>query len=276
MTAKQTLRGNMVKWLSPSYDSRQLPVAEPPQAWRRTLSMLEIGNSAGQLAVAPPVQLLARFKETDRISTKKRLPVQFCGYRPLFRGSLVYPGRTSDWAIMNLTEDPFFRDHGHLLYAPQHVIKDVQKFDKLGMSFDAIFIAHELPKGSVTPGKPVPFDLIAPPPRARVQRRLSFLEQNAMSVWHSVARLAGAVVKVGAVATAGVATAGVAAAAALAAAAPAGLDPILFGVQFDETWQANGRPIGLWYYLTHWYWSEDEQSTRSIGHQKGDRGRLER
>jgi hypothetical protein len=271
MTAKHTPRGNMTKWVNPAVESRQLPVAEPPQALRRTLSMLEIGGSMAQLAVAPPAQLLARFKETDLISTKKRLPIQFCGYRPLFRGSLVYQARTSDWAIMNLADDPFFRDHGQWLYAPQHVVNDIQRFDWLGMSFDAIFIAHELPKGSVIPGKPVPFDLIAPPPPAAVQRRLSFLERNALAFWQSVARLAGVVAKAGAVATVGVA-----AAATLAVTAPVGLDPILFGVHFDESWQVNGRPIGLWYYLTHWYWSEEDQENRAIGHQKRNRWRLER
>lgn len=147
---------------------------------------------------------------------------------------------------MNLTDDPFFREHNRWLYAPRHVISDIQRFDRLGLSFDAIFIAHELPKGSVRPGGHVPFELLAPSPPAAVQRRLTFLEKSSLSVWECIARFVGSAAKVGVAATVGVA-------AAIAR------DPILFGVHFDKTWQIDRQPIGLWYYLTHWFWSEEEQ-----------------
>jgi hypothetical protein len=235
----------MIPW-TPVRDSALLPVAEPARELRQTLATLRIGSSVEQLIALPPAGLLTRFNEVDRISKANRLPVQFLGYRPLFRGSLVYEGRTSDWAIMNLTDDPFFRQHNRWLYAPRHVINDVQRFDSLGLAFDAIFIAHELPKGSVRPGEQVPFELLAPPPPAAVERRLAFLERNSLSVWEWIVRFVGAAAKVSAAATVGIAAA-------------AARDPILFGVHFDKTWHVDRQPIGLWYYLTHWYWSEDEQ-----------------
>ena len=33
----------------------------------------------------------------------------------------------------------------------------------------------------------------------------------------------------------------------------------IFGVQFDNNWTVNNQPIGLWYYLTHWYWPAVEK-----------------
>jgi len=241
----------MIPSVSPGRDSRSLPVAAPAPKLRQTLLTLRIGSPVPDVQVPPPAGLLRRFQEVDRISKASRLPIQFLGYRPLFRGSLVYEGRTSDWAIMNLTADPFFQEHNRLLYAPRRVIRDIQKFDSLGLSFDAIFIAHELPKGSVRPGEQVPFELLAPPPPAAVERRLAFLEKNSMSVWKWVERFVGAEAKVGAAASVGVAVAAIRVAAAVA------YDPILFGVHFDRTWHVGCEPIGLWYYLTHWYWTDD-------------------
>ncbi len=245
MTSKGASGGKMVRLAEPCRDSWQLPVAEPARAWRLTLATLQIRSSAGEVLVPPPSGLIQRFNETDRISTKKKLPIQFVGYRSMFRGSLVYEGRASDWAIMNLTEDPFYRDHNNWLYAPRQVISDIQRYDALGLRFDAIFIAHELPKGSVRPGSHVPFELLAPPPRAAAQRRLEFLEKSSLSVWEWIAKLVGTAAKAPAVAV-------------TALAAAIARDPILFGVQFDPTWKKDLQPIGLWYYLTHWYWSDDE------------------
>src|SRR5437867_9957 len=103
MTRRSTTRGQMIPW-APVRDSRLLPAAEPARELRQTLATLQIGSSVGQLVAPPPTGLLSRYEEVDRISKANRLPVQFLGYRPLFRGSLVFEGRTSDWAIMNLTD----------------------------------------------------------------------------------------------------------------------------------------------------------------------------
>jgi hypothetical protein len=246
VTRIPTARGGMIPLTNSEHASRLLPVAEPARQMRQTLATLRIGTSAGELLVPPPAGILSRFKEVNRISKANRLPVQFLGYRPLFRGSLVYQGRTSDWAIMNLADDPFFRENGRLLYAPRRVIRDIERFDNLGLTFDAVFIAHELPKGSVRPGEPVPFNLLAPPPPANIERRLALLEKSSLSVWNWIVRLVGATAKVSAAAAVGVTAA-------------AARDPILFGVHVDMTWHVDRQPIGMWYYLTHWYWSEDEQ-----------------
>jgi hypothetical protein len=112
----------------------------------------------------PPTALVRRYEKTDALIQKNRLPVRFFGYAPLFSGSLVYPGPKSDWAIMNLPDDPFYSQHNGRLYAPRAVVTDVKKFHDAGLNFDGVFIAHEIPKGSVRRGEDVPFELIAPPP----------------------------------------------------------------------------------------------------------------
>jgi hypothetical protein len=46
---------------------------------------------------------------------------------------------------------------------------------------------------------------------------------------------------------------GVAAAAAFVSTATT-YDPVLFGLHVDRGVVVNGRPLALWYYLTHWDW----------------------
>lgn len=36
-------------------------------------------------------------------------------------------------------------------------------------------------------------------------------------------------------------------------------DPILFGVVFQKTGQTDEPPVGMWYYLTHWFWPIPEK-----------------
>lgn len=36
-------------------------------------------------------------------------------------------------------------------------------------------------------------------------------------------------------------------------------DPILFGVVFQKTGQPDEPPVGMWYYLTHWFWPIPEK-----------------
>jgi hypothetical protein len=218
----------------------QLPVAEVRERpWQVALETLRIRSSWLAPVEQPPVALIQRYEKTDALIQKHRLPVKFFGYAPLFNGSLINEGSKCDWAIMNLPEDPFYNQHKRKLYAPRCVIADMKKFCDVGLSFDAIFIAHEIAKGAVRPGGDVPFDLIAPPPTRQAQQRLKFLGL----FWPTVAKWLGA--------AATQVSSGLAALAAR--------DPVLFGVQFDPNWQLDSIPIGMWYYLTHWFWDEGER-----------------
>ena len=227
-------------------DSLCLPVANVPERpWQVALEALRIRSSWLGPVQQPPTALIQRYQETDALTRTHALPVRFFGYAPLFKGTYVYQALECDWAIMSLPEDPFFDEHKGRLYAPRSVIRDLKRFSAVGLSFDAIFIAHEVPPDSVRPGEPVPLELIAPPPTRSARERLSFIGKA--SLWGTIAKWLGA--------AATHVSAGLAALAAR--------DPVLFGVQFDETWQLDGQPIGMWYYLARWFWDEREKRVTS-------------
>jgi len=243
-------------------------------------------------SVSMPVELASRYQQTQRLISENGLSVPFLGYAPLFTGTKVYSGKDSDWALMNLSSDPLFRTQGNNLYAPLSVVNDVQSVVKVGINLDAIFIAHEIPKGVLKSGEEVPVDLIAPAPSMKVQRRLSFLERTSRAWWKlvtgtsvgavAVPVAAGAVTVIAGTALVGAAAASAANAVASASAAAEAAaersraaavhrarvaaeaaaaeraryyyDPALLGVQFDPRWLVNGQPAGLWYFIASWVW----------------------
>jgi hypothetical protein len=174
------------------------------------------------------------------------LATRFLGYAPLFHGHpQIFRGQRSDWAMMNLTDDPTFRD-GRMI-VPRVVARDIRKTLKAGINFDAIYVAHEIPSNSVLPGEEVPLDLIMPPPPQRLLRRIAWIERVVAGWWSGIwsttrGVLAGAAV--------GVAIATFPLTMAFAA------DPVLFGVNFEPAYRFGEDPIGMWYYLTHWDWSQ--------------------
>jgi hypothetical protein len=229
----------------------QAPVVEVTEGqWPVVLKTLEIQPYSNSLPQVTNNPLFKRFHETRTLSDGKNIPVRFLGYAPLFSGTRVYRGQGCDWAMMYLGNDPVYSFHKNKLYAPPPVITDITNIVNAGLKFDAIFIAHEIPQGSVKSGEKVPLELIAPPPSPNVQQRLQFIEDSSKGWWSFVT---GAIVSaLSAPSIAGVAAVG-------ATAALVARDPVLFGVQFDTNWTLNNQPIGLWYYLTHWYWPAVEK-----------------
>jgi hypothetical protein len=214
------------------------------------LKTLEIQPSSTLLPQVTDRAIFKRYHETHNLIEGKGLPVRFLGYAPLFSETRVYRGQGCDWAMMYLGDDPVYSFHKNKLYAPPPVIADINNILNAGMKFDAIFIAHEIPTGTVKLGERVPLDLIAPPPSPSVQQRLRFMENSSKGWWDFVK---GSIVNTLVAPTvAGVTAVG-------AAAALVARDPVLFGVQFDNNWKVNNQPIGLWYYLTHWYWPAVEK-----------------
>lgn len=230
------------------------PVAVVPEKhWPIVLSTLGIQRSPDELPIPAPSQpLIERHQRTLYLAERNNISLLFLGYAPVFSGTRIYRGRDCDWAMMHLGDDPVFCFHGQRLYAPRPVIEQIEMIVEAGIEFDAIFIAHEIPKGSVKPGEPVPLELIMPPPHPQVRKRLNWLESMIIRWWSFVTKVLEGTLETIAITTASIATA------AIGVAALAAQDPVLFGVQFDETWQANGQPVGMWYYLTNWYWPEDE------------------
>ena len=232
----------------------QAPVAVvPKERWPVVLETLGIQRSASRFPIALPSQsLIERYRRTLYLAERNNLSLLFLGYAPIFSGTRVYRGRDCDWAMMHLGDDPVYCFYGQRLYAPRPVIEQMERIVQAGIEFDTIFIAHEIPVGSVKPGEPVPLELIIPPPHPQVRRRLSFLESTVMRWWGFVTKVLAGTAKMAAITAIATATTAVGVAALVAQ------DPVLFGVQFDNAWQVNGQPVGMWYYLTHWYWPVDE------------------
>lgn len=219
-----------------------LPIAEvSDDLWSVVLNTLEIMPDVKTLPVCSNRELFKRYSETRKISDEKKIPISFLGYAPLFSGTRVYKGIGCDWIMMYLGEDPLYNFHKNKLYAPLSVLSDIHNIVNSGLKFDAVFVAHEIPEGSIKTGDKVPIELIAPPPPGSVNKRIQFMEKSSERWWSVVSESITNAVAVGGMA--------IGATAALIA-----RDPVLFGVQFDSKWTMDSKPIGLWYYLTNWYW----------------------
>jgi len=225
----------------------QAPVVEVPEGqWSTVLKTLKLQPTVQQFLGTCPHTLIQQHQRTTALATDKNLPIRFLGYSPIFTGTRVYRGQGCDWALMNLTSDPLFYANGEKLIIPAAAATDIKTAVKAGINFDAMFIAHEIPSGSVKPGESVPLELIAPPPPPQVKQRLEKLDAAAETFWQGVVSAIGGIL-------------GAAAATASAVAFPLALvDPVLFGVYVNDSWIFNGKPFGMWYYVTHWYWPVGE------------------
>lgn len=283
---------------SDSVTNMIVPVADVYDEYRVLVEGTEIVSEPSN-STALSANLLKRYRQTELLLSENNLGIRFLGYAPVFSETKLYLGKDSDWAVMNLCQDPLFQSNGNKMYAPLAVVEEVKAVVKAGIDFDAIVIAHEVQKGSLKQGERVPVELIAPPPSIKVQRRLNFIERTVAAWWKfipkasvasvAVPAAAGAVTVVAGTAliAAGVktlATSTVAAGNAMAAAnvevaktvaakkaaaeaaaiaesarraaMSAGYDPALLGVQFDPQCTIDGKPIGIWYYITAWVWPE--------------------
>jgi len=197
-------------------------------------------------------ELVQRHQHVQTLAAQHHLPIQVIGCAPTFSEPRVYRGVGTDWAFMNLADDPSYYANGEQLIMPQRVINEINRMLAVSIDFDAVYIAHETPQGSIQPGQPIPLEAVMPPPPASLARRLQMADQVADTFWKVVGT---SIVGLGAAAAL---VAGGVAAAPLALSSLASLDPILFGVLLDKNHRVGGEHIGLWYYLTHWTWDTEE------------------
>lgn len=212
------------------------------QRWLAALNTMQVQPTAGNLSLAPNESLLRRHHDIMRVKHKQGLPIRFLGYADTFSGMRVYEGPDNDWVLMNLDEDPQYLEMGEKLVAPRVVVEQLTKMQAHGTSADHIYIAHEVPKGSIKQGQAIPLEAILPPPPAEVAKRVSRYADQASGVWRSLT--------VGLVRVAG--------AALSLAALPLALDPVLFGVITDNSTSVRSEELGMWYYLAHWLWETEE------------------
>jgi hypothetical protein len=172
------------------------------------------------------------------------LPVRYLGTMPLFAGHRVYAGASTDWVVLNLADDPLFHDR-HGFPIPGRVLDDLRRVER-SLEFDALFVAHEVPRGAVVEDRPIPREALLPPgPRPVVQQSERFGEA-ARLLW----ALAAAPLVLSGAAAALVASATAAMGAGLA------LDPILLGVVVaPERSPEPGEPAA-WFCLGRWVYGE--------------------
>lgn len=237
----------------------EAPVAEVPQEGRLPLVVRS-------LAIEPRTTTLVsrdivdKHNRTMALARKHDLTVAFMGYAPTFNGVHIHRAAHTDWAVMPVAKDPLYQSWGRSLYVPPAVLEDMERVWDAGINFDAVFIAHEIPAGSVEAGEPIPLELIQPPPPPSTARYLNQLEAVSKAYWQAMPRLLTmpvvAPLVLGGLALGAAVAVAVGGAVALGAAAitATAYDPILFGLYVDKSRQVNGQSLALWYYLTHWYW----------------------
>jgi len=182
-------------------------------------------------------------EQTMAITVREGFPVTLIGAAPAVSEMRVYRGQETDWVLMNLSSDPLYTQMRMPL--PNHVKKELKAYVRAGLDFEAIYVAHEIEAGRLTAGQPLTPEMLMPPPRG-FAKRAEMLSSASQGLWRMAA-----IVSIAAI---GAAAATASAGSAPLASAALTYDPILFGLHLDRSVSVNGRPLALWYYLTHWNW----------------------
>ena len=173
------------------------------------------------------------------------LPVRYLGTMPLFDGHRVYSGSRSDWVLLNLADDPLLEDRDGFP-VPERVLKDLRRVaDKV--DFDALFVAHEVPRGAVVEDRPPSPEVFLPPPPSSVQSLSSGLGVAGQVFW---------VLAAAPLAISGLVAELVAGGAALVGGAVS-LDPVLLGVVVGPDGRLEPGEPAAWFYLGHWIWDAE-------------------
>ena len=201
-----------------------------------------------------PPRLYSRAMTVATALEQVEMDVPCLGLATLFDEERVYPGPDRDWVLLPLAEDPSYRQHDGFATLPR-VISRLERIRDAGIEFDTLYIAHELPKGILEPGKPFDRRWLLPPPSPKT-RHLS--ERLGDAVQKSF-RVAAAPLRAGAMVTA---AAGAVAAAAGGAMAPLMLlallavDPILFGAVIAPRRTVAPGELAAWFKLASWTYAE--------------------
>lgn len=171
------------------------------------------------------------------------LPVRYLGCMPIFKGHRVYQAPERDWALLNLADDPLLGDRDGFPIA-KRILETLERVRRR-IDFDTLFVAHEVPRGAVVEGRPLPAEVVIPPPSKAGRELPDGLGQAGQALW-----MVAASPLVGAGLLAALLAGGVALLGGVA------LDPVLLGVVVGP-----GRPLApgepaAWFYLSHWAYDE--------------------
>lgn len=172
---------------------------------------------------------------------RNSIEIETLGEYPLFTGTKLVRGSVTDVVIVPANEDPLIKTG--LFPLPQQVHRRLRAMQKAGVPFDRLqtYIAHEVPRNSVSADGPIPLEVIAPPAPASVvhtSQRLGEIAYAATVTFPSVlSKMAFTGIRDVSLVSAGT---GVAAAILL--------DPLIFAALPDE------RGIATWFVLAQWAW----------------------
>jgi len=228
------------------YPTLQVSEIDERGSWGQLQNKLQIMRDPRSLSEQFSEALLHHHNQVTLATKQENLPVRMIGYSPLFEETRVYPGAQTDFALMPLHQDPAVRS-GQPIWVPPHALNDLRRIRRAGLNFQAIYIAHELPKGRLLPGKPVTLDMVAPRTPRGLAIKASELSDLSWKPWQM---LGGAIrgMTTGSMSMLSVMT---------APALAVGYDPIVFGLYYDPKTLVRGKPMATWYYLTHWIDGED-------------------
>jgi hypothetical protein len=222
---------------------------------RHTLSMQPVQYVNGNVHIAPEVlagtlsmwatqnvALNAHARALVEAPCRKHgIPIEVLGEYPLFTGTKLVRGASSDVVIVPATQDPLITTGKFPL--PQHVRARLRALERAGVPFDLLYtyIAHEVPRNSVAPGAPIPLEVVAPPVSqsgVRLSESLGVAAHlSTISLLKGFRKASSAAIRTTAVGAIGT---------ALATAIL--LDPLIFGAIADE------RGIATWFVLAQWAW----------------------
>jgi hypothetical protein len=195
-------------------------------------------------ALSTEPTLYVRQRSLMRKSVERHLPLQYLGTMRLFEGHRVYPGRDHDWVLVNLADDPLFRDRDGFP-VPRQVLRELRAIKAHRVDFDALYVAHQVRPGRVQEGAQLTADLLLPPPPAAVQKLSDRLGAVGQILW----LLAWLPM------TLSSAIAGAALAGATTLVTEQGLDPLLLGVLVGWDRPAMPGELAAWFYLSHWVYN---------------------
>lgn len=207
-----------------------------PQAWAGTLSIWSMYN----------VLLHRRAMALVEVPCHKHgIPIQTLGEYPLFTGLKLVRGAVSDVVIVPADEDPLYTSGKFPL--PRQVAQRLKAIERAGVPSDLLYtyIAHEVPRNSVSEDGPLPLEVICPPAPVQTVQASEQLGTIAHAATAGLLSKLGGASLVGARGAAkGATLAGIAA----GVAASLLLDPLIFGALADE------RGIATWFVIAQWAW----------------------
>lgn len=240
--------------------AKEVPVQTLPTLQRALAVNNRVTRPPGRVAR----KLVEHHHEIMRLTQEHNLAIRFLGFGALPQEPIVFAGPDCDWVLINAAYDPLYEHFDHYLPVPAREKRKLVGMKNVGVSFSDSVVAHALPEGALKDGEKLSLNLVKPLPAPQVTSRLRFLDRNISKLRQATEAAVRGIAVAGAALSAGALAVPVLAAAALpAAAAPLALiDPVLLGVEVVDGWEtADSRPVGAFYYLTHWHWPLEVNST---------------